>query len=169
MIDEQAPAVVAQATERPIGATEESDFPGNINVGGGFFEGHYPGNKLVAFEVRAGPLTDQVNAHFASTPGAVVTGMWFDRGTAYVLFTRLMSREEAEGLQKFSAEVKAKINAERTKKAELDAEQEKRNLEAETKKTTEFLRLAELGRKCEENHPKGGETPKRKKGFFGGD
>lgn len=154
MIDEIAPVVPAQATERPIGEQEGAEYPGSINVGGGFFEGHYPGNRLVAFSGAEPPIENQVNDFFKERPGAVVTGMWFNGGTVYVLFTRLISREEADGLQKFSAEVKAKINAEKAKKAELEAETNKRAAEASAKLAEETKRYAELGRRCEQNHGK---------------
>lgn len=161
MIDEIAKGPIAQPTERPIGEPEVPAYPGDINVGGGFFDGHYPGNKLVFFgmtpeDYDASRTNDEdvialkINAFFSSYPGAMVSGFWPVQSGVYVLFTRLMSREEAEGIAKYSAEVKAKLAAEAAKRAELEAEQARR----EAERAKEERRLAELGRICEANHKK---------------
>lgn len=152
MLDDIKELPIAQATERKIGGDENSAYPGNINVGGGFFEGHYPGNRLKIFTAldSVKNLEDEINKFFEMSLGLVVTGIWALSYGIAVLYTCLMSAEEVEGIQKFSSEVRAKLDEVKRKKAELAAEEFKRQQDAEKEKS----RLAEIGRRCEENHKK---------------
>ena len=153
---------IAQRTDKPIGGREDSAYPGDINIGGGFFEGHYPGNLAKVFESSYDEASKAfhdvdhaMNEFFKVNQNMVTTGVFpLGEGKVLALFTRFMSTEEVEGIQRFSSEIRAKLDAERTKKAAQLAEEAKRERDA----ALEQRRLAALGLKCEQNHPKNKDT-----------
>ena len=153
MLDEIAPAVLLQDTGRPIGKKDGVEWPGFGNVGGGFFEGHYPGNLLVYFgdDPRGPVVCAQINKYWEDYPENMVSKLDFvGIAGVFMMHTRTVSREEIEASRKFAEEVNKKLGAEKQKKVEADALEAKRQEEA----AKEMVRLAAIGKKCESNHAK---------------
>lgn len=133
--------------------------PGHIQFDRG--EGQmYTGCKLETF-----PSPGALNHFFETHPGYLVVDVKpLDDGTVYALFTSVLTTEQMQDLQEWGRQVD-QFMAER--KAARD--EAKNSAEAAAHKAeAERARLAELGRKCEQNHRKdfdaAREAKKAKKG-----
>lgn len=129
--------------------------PGHIRYSCHRDGGSYSGCKLERFISETGPketvhAIDKCNAFFAANENLSVMDMWVHEHEVVVLYTNFMDEEELEDFNMAAEELRGLMEKRREERRKAKLE----SLEGAEKDAAEQKRLAEVGKKCEQNHSK---------------